>query len=120
MTVSLPRLRVDNALCVKRGASECIRSDNGPEFTARAVRQWLARVSVRTLHMEPGSPWENSYIESSNGKLQDELLNGEVLYTLREAQVVIERWRQAYNQICPHSALGYRPPAPETIEPKFA
>jgi transposase InsO family protein len=105
-------------LFVQRGVPEHIRSDNGPEFTAKAVRHWLVRVGVRTLYIEPGSPWENGYIESFNGKLRDELLNGELFYTLWEAQVVIERWRQAYNQVRPHSALGYRPPAPETIEPQ--
>lgn len=107
-------------LFVQRGAPAHIRSDNGPEFTANAVRSWLARVGVQTLYIEPGSPWENGYIESFNGKLRDELLNGELFYTLWEAQVVIERWRQAYNQVRPHSALGYRPPAPETVEPKCA
>jgi putative transposase len=105
-------------LFVQRGVPEHIRSDNGPEFTAKAVRHWLVQVGVRTLYIEPGSPWENGYIESFNGKLRDELLNGELFYTLWEAQVVIERWRQAYNQVRPHSALGYRPPAPETIEPQ--
>lgn len=116
------RVRADDvlhrlaALFVHRGAPEYLRSDNGPEFTATAVRQWLGRVGVRTLYIEPGSPWENGYVESFNGKLRDELLNGELFYTLWEARVVIERWRQAYNQVRPHSALGYRPPAPETIE----
>jgi transposase InsO family protein len=105
-------------LLVHWGTPEYIRSDNGPEFTAKAVRQWLGRVGVGTLYIEPGSPWENGYIESFNGKLRDELLNGEPFYTLWEAQVVIERWRQAYNQVRPHSALGYRPPAPEAIEPQ--
>ena len=101
-----------------RGTPAYIRSDNGPESTAKAVRQWLGRVGVGTLYIEPGSPWENGYIESFNGKLRDELLNGELFYTLWEAQVVIECSRQAYNQACPHSALGYRPPAPEAIEPQ--
>jgi len=118
------RLRADDVLYplaelfVHRGTPEYIRSDNGPEFTARAVRQWLSRVGVRTLYIEPGSPWENGYIESFNGKLRDELLNGELFCTLWEAQVVIERWRQAYNGVRPHSALGYRPPTPEAIEPQ--
>ena len=105
-------------LFVQRGVPEHLRSDNGPEFTAKAVRHWLTRVGVRTLYIEPGSPWENGYIESFNGKLRDELLNGELFYTLREAQVVIERWRQVYNQVRPHSALGYRPPVPVTIAPQ--
>ena len=104
-------------LFVKYGTPEYIRSDNGGEFTAKAVRQWLSRLAVQTLYIEPGSPWENGYNESFNGKLRDELLNGEVFYTLREAQVMIERWRQHYNTIRPHSALGYRPPAPEAILP---
>jgi transposase InsO family protein len=103
-------------LFVHRGSPEYIRSDNGPEFTAKAVREWLARVSVQTLFIEPGSPWENGYIESFNGKLRDELLDGEILYTLIEAQVLIERWRREYNWKRPHSSLGYRPPAPAAIE----
>jgi transposase InsO family protein len=105
-------------LFAQRGAPDHIRSDNGSEFTATAVREWLARIRVQTLYIEPGSPWENGYNESFNGKLQDELLKGEIFYTLREAQVVIEAWRRHYNTIRPHSALGYRPPAPETILPK--
>ena len=104
-------------LFVRRGVPEHIRSDNGPEFTARAVREWLDRVGVTTLFIEPGSPWENGYIESFNGKLRDELLDGEVFDTLLEAKVLIERWRVRYNTVRPHSALGYRPPAPEAIVP---
>ena len=92
-----------------------IRSDNGPEFTAKVVRDWLHRVGVKTLFIEPGSPWENGYVESFNGKLRDELLNGEIFYSLREAKVLIERWRRHYNTVRPHSALGYRPPAPEAV-----
>ncbi len=102
-------------LFVCRGVPEHIRSDNGPEFTANAVRNWLGRVGVGTLFIEPGSPWENGYVESFNGKLRDELLNREVFYTLDEVRVLTEMWRQEYNHIRPHSALGYRPPAPETI-----
>ena len=102
-------------LFVQRGTPEHIRSDNGPEFCANAVREWLARTNVKTLFIEPGSPWENGYNESFNGKLRDELLNGETFYTLEEAQVLIEQWRKHYNAIRPHSALGYRPPAPEAI-----
>ena len=102
---------------VHRGTPEFIRSDNGSEFTAKAVRQWLKQVGVKTLYIEPGSPWENGYIESFNGKLRDELLNGEIFDTLLEAQVLIERWRMDYNRKRPHSSLGYRPPAPEAIEP---
>jgi transposase InsO family protein len=100
-------------LFVIRGVPEHIRSDNGPEFTAKTVRHWLEQVGVQTLFIEPGSPWENGYVESFNGKLRDELLNGEIFYTLREAKVLIERWRQHYNQVRPHSALGYQPTAPE-------
>ena len=102
-------------LIILRGIPEHIRSDNGPEFTARTVRKWLARVGVKTLFIEPGSPWENGYIESFNGKLRDELLNREIFTTLEEAKVLIEQWRREYNQVRPHSSLGYRPPAPEAI-----
>lgn len=105
-------------LFIYRGLPGFIRSDNGPEFTAKAVRSWLERLNVQTLFIEPGSPWENGYNESFNGKLRDELLNGEIFTTLLEAQVLIEEWRQEYNQFRPHSALGYRPPAPETFQPK--
>jgi transposase InsO family protein len=100
-------------LFATRGVPEFLRSDNGSEFTALAVREWLAKVAVKTLYIEPGSPWENGYVESFNGKLRDELLNGEIFTTLLEAKVLIERWRQEYNTVRPHSALGYRPPAPE-------
>lgn len=98
-----------------RGTPEHLRSDNGPEFCAPAVRNWLGRVGVKTLFIEPGSPWENGYNESFNGKLRDELLNREIFYTLQEAKVLVEQWRQIYNKVRPHSALGYRPPAPEAI-----
>ena len=90
-----------------------IRSDNGPEFAAKAVREWLSRLGVETLFIEPGSPWENGYIESFNGKLRDELLNGEIFTTLEEAKVLTEVWRREYNQVRPRSSLGYTPPAPE-------
>jgi putative transposase len=102
-------------LFIFRGIPEHIRSDNGPEFTAKAVRKWLTRLGVKTLFIEPGSPWENGYIESFNGKLRDELLNREIFTTLEEAKVLIEQWRREYNQVRPHSSLGYRPPAPETL-----
>lgn len=98
---------------VRRGVPDHIRSDNGPEFTAKKVRDWLRRIEVKTLFIELGSPWENGYIESFNGKLRDELLNGEVFDTLLEAKVLIERWRKEYNTIRPHSSLGYRTPVPE-------
>ena len=100
-------------LFVKHGPPEHIRSDNGSEFTARVVHQWLKRLGVQTLFIEPGSPWENGYNESFNGKFRDELLNGEIFYTLKEAQVLIEEWRLEYNTFRPHSSLKYRPPAPE-------
>jgi len=115
------RLRSDDVLerlswlFATRGVPEHIRSDNGPEFTAGVVRDWLRKLEVKTLFIEPGSPWENGYVESFNGKLRDELLNGEIFYTLKEAKVLIERWRVHYNTVRPHSALGYRPPAPEAI-----
>lgn len=99
------------------GPPEHIRSDNGPEFIAKAVRGWLGRIGVKTLYIEPGSPWENGYNESFNSKLRDELLNMEIFTTLHEAQVLIERWRRHYNAVRPHSSLGYRPPAPETVLP---
>ena len=104
-------------LFVRRGVPKYIRSDNGPEFTANTVREWLGRVKVQTLFIEPGSPWENGYIESFNGKLRDELLNGELFDTLLEAKVLVERWRRHYNTVRPHSSLGYQPPAPEAIQP---
>ena len=102
-------------LMATRGVPEHIRSDNGPEFTAQVVREWLAKVGVKTLFIEPGSPWENGYVESFNGKLRDELLDREIFYTLEEAKVLIEMWRKHYNTVRPHSSLGYRPPAPETL-----
>ena len=100
-------------LFVSRGMPAHIRSDNGPEFVAEKVRGWLQRLEVAPMFIEPGSPWENGYCESFNGKLRDELLRGEIFDTLLEAQVLAERWRKHYNQVRPHSALGYRPPAPE-------
>ncbi len=114
------RLTADDVLAtltqlfIDRGVPEHLRSDNGPEFCAQLVRNWLHWLNVRTLFIEPGSPWENGYNESFNGKLRDELLNGEIFFTVKEAQVLIEQWRRHYNTRRPHSALGYRPPAPET------
>ncbi|CAN5507697.1 hypothetical protein BH10PLA1_BH10PLA1_13410 [soil metagenome] len=102
-------------LMATRGVPARIRSDNGSEFTAIAVREWLAKVGVKTLYIEPGSPWENGYVESFNGKLADELLEREIFYSLNEAKVLIEMWRQHYTTIRPHSSLGCKPPAPETI-----
>ena len=106
-------------LFVLIGVPEHIRSDNGPEFTAKVVRSWLARVGVKTLFIEPGSPWENGYNESFNGKLRDELLIREIFYSLREVQVLTERWRREYSTIRPHSSLGYRLPVPEAIMPRL-
>ena len=100
------------ALFMYRGIPEHIRSDNGPEFTAKAVRDWLSRIGVKTLFIEPGSPWENGFVESFNGKFRDEFLGRELFYSLKEARVLTEMWRQHYNHVRPHSALGYRPPAP--------
>jgi len=90
-----------------------IRSDNGPEFTAKAIRKWLTRVGIKTLYIEPGSSWENGYVESFNSRLQDELLKREIFTTFTEAKILVERWRWEYNHIRPHSSLGYKPPAPE-------
>jgi putative transposase len=106
-------------LFVEHGPPVFIRSDNGGEFTAQAVREWLARIGVKTLYIEPGSPWENGYNESFNGKLRDELLNREIFYSLAEARYLIERWRRHYNQFRPPSSLGYRPPAPEAVLPAY-
>ena len=107
-------------LFLVRGVPEYIRSDNGPEFTSKAVREWLSNLGVMALFIEPGSPWGNGYVESFNGKLRDEFLNGELFNTLAEARILIEWWRKEYNQVRPHSALGYRPPAPQTIMPAMA
>ena len=104
-------------LFVEYGPPEHIRSDNGPEFIAKNVRGWLTRIGVKTLYIEPGTPLENGYCESFNSKLRDELLNVEIFTTLREAQVLIEQWRRYYNEVRPHSSLGYEPPAPEAILP---
>jgi putative transposase len=97
-----------------KGIPEHIRSDNGVEMTSRIVRHWLAGLGSKTLYIEPGSPWENGYCESFNGKLRDECLNQEIFYSLNEARIVIEQWRNQYNTVRPHSSLGYRPPAPQT------
>ena len=102
-------------LFLERGVPVHIRSDNGSEFIAKKVCQFLSRLSVKPLFIEPGSPWENGYIESFNGKMRDELLSGEIFYSLKEAQVLIEMWRKHYNTVRPHSSLGYRPPVPATV-----
>jgi putative transposase len=102
-------------LFMARGTPSYIRSDNGPEFVATAVKGWITGIGAKTAYIEPGSPWENGYVESFNGKLRDELLNMEVFNTLLEARVLIEQWRVHYNTVRPHSSLGYRPPAPEVL-----
>jgi putative transposase len=107
-------------LFILRGVPAHIRSDNGPEFVAQCVQRWIAAVGAKTAYIEPGSPWENGYVESFNARLRDELLNGEIFYSLREAQVVIESWKRHYNTVRPHGSLGYRPPAPEVMLPAFA
>ena len=106
-------------LFVLRGVPGHIRADNGPELVAKAVQEWIAAVGAKTAYIEPGSPWENGYSESFNARLRDELLNGEIFYTLREARIVIESWRRHYNTIRPHASLGYKPPAPEVFVPAF-
>ena len=105
-------------LCLEYGVPDHIRSDNGSEFTANLIRSWLERIGVKTLYIEPGSPWENGYIESFNGKLRDELLNGEIFDSILEAKVLTEKWRQEYNKIRPHSSLKFLPPVPEVILPQ--
>ena len=106
-------------LFILRGIPGHIRSDNGPEFVAKAVREWIAAVGAKAAYIEPGSPWENGYIESFNARLRDELLNGEIFYSLKEAQIIIESWRRHYNTIRPHASLGYKPPAPEVFVSAF-
>jgi len=107
-------------LFILRGVPGHIRSDNGPEFVAKAVQKWITAVGAKTAYIAPGSPWENGFIESFNARLRDELLDGEIFYSLREAQVVIESWRRHYNQVRPHASLGYRAPAPEVFVPVLA
>ena len=107
-------------LFILRGVPGHIRSDNGPEFVAKALREWISAVGAKTAYIAPGSPWENGYVESFNARLRDELLNGEIFYSLREAQIVIESWRRHYNAVRPHQSLGYRPPAPEVFVPALA
>jgi putative transposase len=119
--VALPERRIKSEdvldqlfnLFVFRGVPEYIRSDNGPEFIHRAVRKWLQKVRMKTLFIEPVSPWENGYIESFNLKMRDELLDRQIFTTMAEAKVLIGKWRREYNQVRPHSSLNYRPPAPE-------
>jgi putative transposase len=103
-----------------RGVPGHIRSDNGPEFVAKRVRAWITAVGAKTAYIAPGSPWENGYVESFNARLRDELLDGEVFYSLREAEIIIASWRRHDNAVRPHASLGYRPPAPEVFVPAFA
>ena len=103
-------------LFILRGVPDHIRSDNGPEFIAKALRDWIVAVGTKTAYIMPGSPWENGYCESFNSKLRDELLNGEIFYTMKEARIVIESWRRHYNTVRPHSSLNYKPPAPEVLQ----
>jgi len=105
---------------ILRGVPEHIRSDNGPEFVAKAVQDWVRAVGAKTAYIERGSPWENGFIESFNARLRDELLDGEIFYSLAEARIVIESWRRHYNTVRPHGSLGYKPPAPEVFIPAFA
>ena len=107
-------------LFILRGVPGHVRSDNGPEFVAKAVQEWITAVGARTAYIAPGSPWENGYVESFNARLRDELLDGEIFHGLREAQVVIESWRRHYNAVRPHASLGYRAPAPEVFVPALA
>jgi putative transposase len=107
-------------LFILRGVPEHVRSDNGPEFVAKAVQEWITAVGAKTAYIAPGSPWENGTIESFNARLRDELLNGEIFYSLKEAQIIIESWRQHYNAVRPHASLGYRAPAPEVFVPGLA
>ena len=113
-------LRHHNGLFILRGVPEHIRSDNGPEFVAKAVQKWFHAVGAKTAYIAPGSPWENGYVESFNARLRDELLNEEIFYTLTEARIIIESWRRHYNSVRPHSSLGYKPPAPEVFVPSHA
>ena len=106
-------------LFILRGVPGHIRSDNGPEFIAQALQEWIGAVGAKTAYIAPGSPWENGYVESFNARLRDELLDGEIFYSLREAQVIIESWRNHYNTVRPHGSIGYKPPAPEVHQPGF-
>ena len=105
-------LEVLAELFMAQGTPDYIRSDNGSEFTSKEVQKWLALTGVKTAYITPGSPWENGYNERFNGSLRDELLNGEIFYTLTEAKVLIEDWRRHYNEVRPHSSLNYKPPSP--------
>jgi transposase InsO family protein len=117
---SIDVIDVLSELFIVRGVPGYIRSDNGPEFVAEAIQRWIAAVGAKTAYIAPGSPWENGYVESFNARLRDELLNGEIFYSLREAQIVIESWRRHYNAVRPHASLGYKPPTPEVFVPALA
>ncbi len=114
---SIDVIDVLSDLFILRGVPEHIRSDNGPEFVAKAVQEWITAVGAKTAYITPGSPWENGFIESFNARLRDELLDGEIFYSLNEAKIVIESWRRHYNAVRPHGSLGYKPPAPEVFVP---
>ena len=114
---SIDVINVLTDLFILRGVPEHIRSDNGPEFVAKAVQEWIAAVGAKTAYITPGSPCENGFIESFNARLRDELLDGEIFYSLAEARIVIESWRRHYNTVRPHGSLGYKPPAPEVFVP---
>jgi len=107
-------------LFILRGVPGHIRSDNGAEFIAKAVQEWIAAVGSKTAYIAPGSPWENGFIESFNARLRDELLDGEIFYSLKEAKIVIESWRRHYNTVRPHGSIGYKPPAPEVFVPAMS
>jgi len=117
---SIDVIDVLSDLFILRGVPAHIRSDNGPEFVAKAVQEWIGAVGAKTAYISPGSPWENGFIESFNARLRDELLDGEIFYTLREAEIVIESWRRHYNTVRPHASIGYRAPAPEVFVPALA
>ena len=102
-------------LFILRGVPGHIRSDNGAEFIAKVVQEWIAAVGAKTAYIAPGSPWENGFIASFNARLRDELLDGEIFYSLKEAKIVIESWRRHYNTLRPHGSIGYKPPAPEVF-----
>ena len=107
-------------LFILRGVPKHLRSDNGPEFVAKAVQEWIAAVGAKTAYITPGSPWENGFIESVNARLRDELLDGEIFHSLAEARIIIENWRRHYNTVRPHGSLAYKPPAPEVFVPAMA
>ena len=119
VNVTVP-IDVLSDLFILRGVPGHVRSDNGPEFVAKAVQKWIGAVGAKTAYIMPGSPWENGFIESFNARLRDELLDGEIFYSLAEAKIIIESWRRHYNTVRPHGSLGYKPPAPEVFVPALA